>query len=535
MKSSPQTSQTRARRVRLSFLLLCLLSLLARHATAAGGEGYTGAPEPQPNATAGNTTQLAFENGEPDGPAAEPVDAGEDDVPVSEDPEPAGDSAEDEDSPAPATSTRQREHAPVTEEPVSAQPPDMNAADPSAAGREAMPAPESTEGTDADMGEDPDEPPVGAAATSAPAPAETVSPTATPKPPGLPPRKQPFSILGEDVPPGTARTVFWQPAQSFEGLALRTPVNILHGRREGPVLCLTAAVHGDELNGVEIVRRVVDSIDPKQLRGVVIGVPIVNLRGFLRNSRYLPDRRDLNRYFPGSTTGSSASRIAYSLFHTIILRCTHLIDLHTGSFHRSNLPQLRANLNNPEVVKLTQGFGSMAVLHSSGISGSLRNAAIAAGIPAVTVEAGGPMHLDPEAVATGVASIETVLDKMGMIERFRLWGDPQPVYYKSRWVRSDHGGILFSHVELGSRVSKGELLGVVTDPISNARHRIISPVDGRILGMAFNQVVMPGFAAYHVGAVTSERVIQSGEGQRTTGETPGSGETDEVDPRLDEP
>lgn len=505
-------------------------------APAESGQGYAGEPERIPNGNA----HLAMEDGEPDGPGAEPADTDEGDGPLDAGSEPPADSAESESegeeaagpapAPAPGAPGEASPHSSAGENPVTAAP--------ATSGEAVTPEPSAPEDTSDEgdaLGEDPDAPP----ATSVPP--EAAPSAAEPAPPapaarrGLPARKQPFTILGQDIPPGTARTVFWEPAQSFEGLALRTPVNILHGRREGPVLCLTAAVHGDELNGVEIVRRVVDSIDPKQLHGVVIGVPIVNLRGFLRSSRYLPDRRDLNRYFPGSTHGSSASRIAHSLFQSIILRCTHLIDLHTGSFHRSNLPQLRANLKNEAVLELTRGFGSMAVLQSGGIPGSLRNAATNAGIPAVTVEAGGPMHLDPEAVATGVAAIETVLDKMHMIERFRLWGDPQPVFYRSLWVRSDHGGILFSHVELGSRVAKGDLLGVVTDPISNARHHILSPVEGRILGMAFNQVVMPGFAAYHVGAVTSENRIRTTEPPAPADAAGTTSEPVEVDPRLEEP
>lgn len=306
-------------------------------------------------------------------------------------------------------------------------------------------------------------------------------------------------LLGKEVQPGTTTRLSWSPSQSFEGLATPTPVLVAHGSQPGPVLCLTAAVHGDELNGIEIVRRVLHSLQAEKLWGTVIGVPIVNLQGFHRASRYLTDRRDLNRYFPGNLTGSSASRIAYSFFNQVIKDCDALVDLHTGSFYRTNLPQLRADLSKPEIVELTHGFGATVVLHSKGAPGTLRYAAVRAGIPAVTLEAGGPMQLQEIAVNHGVKGIQSLLNKLGMYKRVSFWGDPEPVYYQSTWVRSNEGGILFSEVKLGEQVEKGQLLGVVTDPITNVKSKLISPNAGRVLGMAINQVVQPGFAAFRIG------------------------------------
>jgi predicted deacylase len=243
----------------------------------------------------------------------------------------------------------------------------------------------------------------------------------------------------------------------------------------------------------------------------LIGVPIVNVQGFRRGSRYLPDRRDLNRYFPGNPSGSAAARIAHSLFKDVISHCDALVDLHTGSFERSNLPQLRADLRNPDVVTLTRGFGAMVVLHSKPTVGTLRHAATLAGIPAVTVEAGGPSQLELVEVKHGVKGIETLLTTLGMTRRLRLWGDPEPIYYRSSWVRADNGGILLSDVSLGSTVRKGDLLGSITDPMNNARTEIRSPYSGRIIGMARNQVVMPGFAAFHVGIETDEASVSEEE------------------------
>ena len=314
-------------------------------------------------------------------------------------------------------------------------------------------------------------------------------------------------LLGAEVAPGTRKRLTWTSGTAIEGFVVPVPVIVLNGTGPGPVLCLTAAVHGDELNGIEVVRRVLDDIQVDELNGAVIGMPIVNIQGFYRGTRYLPDRRDLNRYFPGNARGSAATRIAHSLFTEVISHCSALIDLHTGSLNRTNLPQIRADLRSPAVVRMTQGFGATVVLHGAGDAHSLRRAANESGIPSVTFEMGEPMRVQPEQVEHGAKAVETLLYSLGMTKQRRYWGDPEPVYYASKWVRVDNGGILFSDVALGERVSEGELLGVVTDPISNQQHRIYAPASGRVLGMALNQVVLPGFAAYRIGTATSKAGI----------------------------
>lgn len=313
-----------------------------------------------------------------------------------------------------------------------------------------------------------------------------------------------LDILGQRIAPGSAERLSWSATELFEGVPVSTPVLVVNGSRPGPTLCLTAAIHGDELNGIEIVRRVMHDIEPEKLSGAVIGVPIVNVQSFRRGSRYLPDRRDLNRYFPGNPTGSAASRVAHSFFTEVVAQCDSLVDLHTGSLERANLPQLRADLRDPEVLELAQGFGSIVVLHSPPIPGSLRHSATMIGIPTVTVEAGGPSQLDIEEVQHGVKGVETLLSSLGMVKRMRWWGDPEPVYYRSSWVRADNGGILLSDVSLGSSVREGQILGLVIDPMSNARVEVLSPYSGRVIGMVRNGVVMPGDAAFHIGIQTDE-------------------------------
>lgn len=311
---------------------------------------------------------------------------------------------------------------------------------------------------------------------------------------------QALNILGSQVEPGTSARLSWSATELFEGVPVSTPVLVVNGAKQGPTICLAAAVHGDELNGIEIVRRVVHDIDPKKLSGVVIGVPIVNVQGFRRSSRYLPDRRDLNRYFPGNPKGSAAARIAYSFFSKVVLYCDGLVDVHTGSLSRANLPQIRADLRDPEVVSLTQGFGSMVILHSEPSAGMLRYAATRSGVPTVTLEAGGPHILEPAEVKRGVKGIESLLTSLGMVRRaWPFGGAPEPVYYSSSWVRSNNGGILLSNVSLGSTVREGDVLGTITDPMNNVRIELLSPYSGRIIGMSRNQVVMPGDAAFHIG------------------------------------
>ena len=317
-----------------------------------------------------------------------------------------------------------------------------------------------------------------------------------------------LQLLGSEVPIGKFGTLYWKPVQSFLSIETPVPVLVVHGKEAGPTICLTAAIHGDELNGIEMVRRLMYQLDPTTMNGTVIGIPIVNLDGFRRGSRYLADRRDLNRHFPGSADGSAADRIGYSLFNDVIRQCQFLVDLHTGSLQRSNLPQIRGNLKDEQIFDFTRHFGGITVLHGVGDKGTLRRAANDIGIPAVTMEAGGPHQLDESAVDAGVQSIETLLENLGMQKSKRFWSAPQPVFYRSSWVRASQGGILMSTVKLGDKVRKGQVLGSVIDPISNTGSAIHAPFNGRVLGIAYNQVVQTGFATHHVGVEKAPKAVQ---------------------------
>lgn len=328
-----------------------------------------------------------------------------------------------------------------------------------------------------------------------------------PEPGDDPELANPITLLNNTIAPGTFRTLHWSPGLSMNSLNTPVPVLVAHGVKPGPVMCLTAAIHGDELNGIEIVRRVLHQIEPDDLQGTIIGMPIVNLDGFRRASRYMSDRRDLNRFFPGNPTGSYASRVAHSLFHKVILHCDYLVDIHTGSFLRTNLPQLRGDLQNPMILEFSRHFGGMGVLHHSGGSGTLRRAAADSGIPAITMETGGPHSLDQESVSHGVKGLKNLLHNLEMYKTVRLWLIPQPVFYQSTWVRSNQGGIMLSKVDLDEKVKKGQLLGRVIDPITNTSSDIISPLNGIVLGKALDQVVSPGFATFHIGIIASEEQL----------------------------
>jgi predicted deacylase len=328
-------------------------------------------------------------------------------------------------------------------------------------------------------------------------------------PVGTAPAWTALEILGKSVAPGEKRRLSLATTESFAGARVPTPVIVARGTAPGPTLCLTGGVHGDELNGIEIVRRTLEEVRPEQLAGTLIGAPIVNVHGFRRGSRYLPDRRDLNRFFPGSERGSPASRIAHAVFRNLIVACDALVDIHSGSFHRTNLAQVRGDVANDGVLRLARGFGAPIVVHHTGRPGTLRRAALDSGIPSITYEAGEPMRFQRDEITRGVRGVERLSRALGMLAAEPASADPaanegsraalEPtVFMRSRWVRVDDGGILTSAVGLGDRVERATLLGLVIDPIAGHRAEIRAPWSGLVIGLAQDQLVIPGFAAFHI-------------------------------------
>jgi hypothetical protein len=277
------------------------------------------------------------------------------------------------------------------------------------------------------------------------------------------------------------------------------PLHVVNGMRSGPRLFVSGAIHGDELNGVEIIRRLLKLPILSRLRGALIAIPIVNVHGFLDRSRYLPDRRDLNRAFPGNPDGSLASRVAHYLYQGVIRHCDALIDLHTGSSSRTNLPQIRTDLEFPPSLRLARSFGVGVVLHGLGPSGSLRRAVLEAGVPAVIYEAGEPLRFEEEEIRRGVEGVRNVMAELGLIEQ-AVELQPSEVYRKTSWVRAgDAIGVFLTTRKPGDYVKKGDVLGTVSDPVSEGVAKIVAPRDGRIIGMAVPQFVLPGYGLFHLG------------------------------------
>ncbi len=280
---------------------------------------------------------------------------------------------------------------------------------------------------------------------------------------------------------------------------LSLPMTVVEGGRSGPKLWLSAAIHGDEINGVEIIRQVLEAIEPKYLAGTLIAVPIVNIFGFIEQSRYLPDRRDLNRSFPGSARGSLASRLAHLFMREVVSRCTHGIDLHTASHHRTNLPQIRANLRDPETYRCAMAFSAPAIVHSTTRDGSLRQAATKRGIPILLYEAGEALRFDPEAIAVGVAGIMRVMAKLEMYDSPVVpTAEPPVCVEKTRWVRSPRSGILHLEVSLGDRVCKKQRLGKIVDAFGHINGEVRSPCDGLAIGHTKNPLVNQGDGILHL-------------------------------------
>ncbi|SHE99233.1 hypothetical protein SAMN02745148_01537 [Modicisalibacter ilicicola DSM 19980] len=313
--------------------------------------------------------------------------------------------------------------------------------------------------------------------------------------------RPPFELAGVRVAPGSRTQIDVPVAKLYTHAPLHIPVEVVHGRQSGPVLLVCSAIHGDEINGVEIVRRLLRSSAIRRLRGTLIAVPIVNVFGFVQHTRYLPDRRDLNRCFPGLEAGSLGSRVAALFREQIVDLASHIIDLHTGAIHRTNLPQIRAQLSpDSETSMMADAFGAPVILNAELREGSLRAYAQSRGVPVLTYEAGEALRFDEWSIAPGVRGILRVMRKLGMLAPSRRRSAPMSaeIANGSSWARATGDGILRPRVRLGARVAKGQLLGVVADPFGNAEGEVIANADGIIIGMSNLPLVNEGEALFHV-------------------------------------
>lgn len=299
-------------------------------------------------------------------------------------------------------------------------------------------------------------------------------------------------------------------ANLFTHTPLNMPIEVIHGKFAGPVLLVCAAIHGDELNGVEIIRRMHGIRGLNNLHGTLILAPIVNVFGFIHQSRYLPDRRDLNRCFPGSKNGSIASRIAYKFFNEVVKHSTHIIDLHTAAVNRQNLPQVRAALEYPNVKAMAQGFSIPVVINSELIKNSLRYEAGQLGIPVITYEAGEALRLSEQCIVTGLRGIVSVMRNLGMLPSKRVITVQAEPYIarSSSWFRARSDGLFRPLCKLGTRVKPGDTLGVISSPFGNQEQVLSAETDGIIICISKLPLVNEGEALFHIARFAKSGAVE---------------------------
>jgi len=316
-------------------------------------------------------------------------------------------------------------------------------------------------------------------------------------------RRAPFVINGVSAAAGRLTEVELHVARLPTGMWMSLPVGVLHGRAPGPVIWVSAAIHGDELNGIPIIRHVLDRIDPKELSGTVLAVPAVNVFGLIQESRYLPDRRDLNRCFPGSKRGSSAAQLAHLFMNEIVARCELGLDLHTGSGGRTNLPQLRCDLDEPETLRLAREFGAPVLVHARLRDGSLRAAARALDKTVLVYEAGEANRFSSHGIDMGVGGVLRVMKSLGMIP-YGVEPPPAPprISRSSSWARAKRTGFCEMMVRLGAEVSEGDAVAVIFDALGRDRALVKTKAAGVLIGHVTSPIVHRGDAVAHVAELS---------------------------------
>ncbi|MCC3305086.1 succinylglutamate desuccinylase/aspartoacylase family protein [Sneathiella sp. HT1-7] len=319
--------------------------------------------------------------------------------------------------------------------------------------------------------------------------------------------REPFEIAGETIPAGQRRIVDIPLSMMSDHTPATLSVQVIHGKRNGPTIFVSAAIHGDEVLGVEIIRRLGRLAALRRISGTLLLVPIVNSFGFIGHSRYLPDRRDLNRSFPGNINGSLASRLAHLFLNEVVQRSDCGIDLHTAALHRNNLPQVRVDLKDKKARNLAEAFEPPFILNSSLREGSMRAAASQLGVPVVLFEAGEALRYSEFAVRVGVAGTMKVLRQMDMIAKSAVRSEKKkarktPIATKSGWLRAADGGLLRTRHDIGDFVQEGDVLGLISDPFGDRETKVLATKDGLIIGTATIPLVNQGDALFHIAFLT---------------------------------
>jgi len=309
----------------------------------------------------------------------------------------------------------------------------------------------------------------------------------------------PLVVSGVSVAPGERRSLRIPVTRRYTHAEVFLPAHVIHGREPGPRLFVCAAMHGDEIVGVEIIRRLLRRTGLGRLRGSLIAVPVVNVYGFAAHQRYSPDRRDLNRTFPGSAKGSLTSRLADVFMNEVVANATHGIDLHTGSLHRTNLPHVRGCLDQPETARLARAFGTPVIMNANVRDGSLRQAVLERKMPMLVFEGGEALRFDEFAIRSGVRGVLAVMRTLGMLPGTPPAPPKKPfVAWSSSWIRAPGSGILSAPARLGKAVHEGDLLAVVSDPLGEEGIEVRSTLDGIIVGRTMLPLVNEGDALFHI-------------------------------------
>jgi predicted deacylase len=311
---------------------------------------------------------------------------------------------------------------------------------------------------------------------------------------------QELTIGGIAILPGESKKIDLPVVRLYTDTEIKMPVYVKHARKDGPLIFVSAAVHGDELNGVEIIRRLIRRRSLKLKKGTLIFVPMVNVYGVLNQSRYMPDRRDLNRVFPGSARGSLAGRLAHIFLSEIVSKCDYGIDLHTGAIHRSNLPQVRANLDDAETRQMAEQFGVPVLLNSNLRDGSLRESAVEHGVKILLYEAGEALRFDELSIRAGEKGVLNVLGHLGMIAERKLPNKKITPFiaYSSSWVRADTSGFVDNKVDNGDQVIKGQVLAEIGDSFGEVQSKVLAGREGIIIGKQNIPLVQEGDAMFHI-------------------------------------
>ena len=310
--------------------------------------------------------------------------------------------------------------------------------------------------------------------------------------------RESFAIGSVRVRAGSTREVELPITRLVTGGDVSLPVRVVHGREPGPTVWVSAAIHGDEVVGVEVIRRVLTTLSPKEFCGTLVAVPVVNVLGFMAGDRYLPDRRDLNRSFPGSARGSLASRIAHLFMTEVVAKCEVGIDLHTAADRRVTLPQVRADLDDRRTRELAEAFAAPVMLHARLRDGSLRQAARDVGAKVLLYEAGEARRFDEAAIVPGVAGIHRVLAALGMVEDSEGPVEPSVETRSSGWVRARSTGILHLETDLGARVEAGQRIGGLSDTFGRRVRLVHADRDGIVIGLTRAPIVNAGDALVHI-------------------------------------